>query len=340
MTYTRILRPLFDSLRLGAAPASDALVGQEIKTRRPDVGAFLSLDNKGTVHFLISPAPVSDSKFARFRLKTFSIDLRRWIVARSPARVYLDVSCRTGEAAELARPFLAFCEDLLLDLDHSSVAVEDAVFRAAQRWYRFWNRESTHALSEQAVRGLLGELSFLAHLIAVNGTGAINVWTGPERRDHDFQKGRDLAVEVKTSAVIPYRIECNLNQLDRGLFGALYLVCFAVQKSSSGVTLPALVARIKATIAMDEDASEAFERKLILVGYETAHEAEYSQQQYSIAAAEAFVIDDEFPAITLSSFTRPPDMRVVDVRYVLEMVALQGSSLASEPIAASLARLR
>lgn len=340
MTYSGILRPLFDSLQRGVAPRAGSLVGQELKTKRPDVSAFLSLDETGNVHFLIRPAPLGDSRFARFRLKTFSIDLRRWVVGRNPARVYLDLSCRTSDQPGLSRPFLAFCEDLLLDLDDSSVAVEDAVFRAAQRWYRFWNRDAVTTLSEQAIRGLLGELSFLAHLIQRNGAGATNVWTGPERRDHDFQTGRALAVEIKTSAAIPYQIECNLNQLDRGLFGALYLVCYAIQKSPSGITLPDLVASIRTTIARDDDASETFERKLILTGYDPTHDAEYSRHQYSVAQAEGFAVDDQFPALTLSSFVRPPDMRVIDVRYVLELTALPGMPLTSEPIASAISKLR
>lgn len=340
MTYSGILRPLLESLQRGSKPRTGTLAGQELKTKRSDVGAFLAVDETGNVHFLLNPAPISDSRFSRFRLKSFSIDLRRWAIAKTPGAVYLDISCRTADQPTLSRPFLAFCEDLLLEFDDSTAAVEDAVFRTAQRWYRFWNRETARTLSESAIRGLIGELSFLAHIIEKNGSAAINTWTGPEGRDHDFQTRRELAVEIKTSAAIPYRIECNLNQLDRGLFGVLYLVCYAVQTSPAGVTLPGVVASIRAMLAKDEDAGDTFERKLILVGYESSHEGEYAQQHYSVAQAEGFLVDDQFPAVTLASFIRPPDMRVIDVRYVLELTALAGMPLTSEPIANALSTLR
>ena len=49
---------------------------------------------------------------------------------------------------------------------------------------------------------------------------------------------------MKTSSSNPVQIECNLNQLDRGLFAKLFLVCFKVEKSDGGVSLPELVGRI------------------------------------------------------------------------------------------------
>ena len=40
-----------------------------------------------------------------------------------------------------------------------------------------------------------------------------------------------------------------------------------------------------------------------------------------------FAVDAAFPAITLTSFAAPPDMRVLDVRYTLEITGTSGVAL-------------
>lgn len=338
MKYGGIVGPLFNSLRKGSGPKADRLLGQEVKTTRGDVKAFVAIDAEQNVHLVISPAPESDERFRRFRLRTFRIEVRDWVVADQKVRKYLDICCVTGGQEALLRPFVAFCDDLLIDLDDGISSPEAAAFRTARRWYSFWTRESAE-LSQQAIRGLLGELSFLEFLVREHGPKALSSWTGPEGQDHDFQAGHDIAFEVKTSGSIPYNIECNLNQLDRGLFGKLFLVCFKVQKSEDGISLPELVGRVSGLLKGDDAAVETFDEKLTLAGYSRKKEAEYSLHRYAISPAEVFPVTDGFPAITLKSFVRPPDMRVLDVRYVLELSGLESSPLDAALLSDDLRRL-
>lgn len=215
---------------------------------------------------------------------------------------------------------------------------EAGTFRTARRWYSFWTRESTE-LSQQAIRGLVGELSFLEFLIQGNGSKALAAWTGPEGQDHDFQSGHEIAFEVKTSNTIPYNVECNLNQLDRGFFAKLFLVCLKVEKSAGGVSLPEVVGRIDGLLRGDDPALDTFNEKLILAGYTRQRETEYGLHRYAISPAEAFLVTDAFPTITMKSFIRPPDMRVLDVRYVLEISGLPSLPLDASALSADLRRL-
>lgn len=338
MKYGGIVGPLFNSLRKGSGPKADRLLGQEVKTTRSDIRAFVAIDAEQNVHLVISPAPESDERFRRFRLRTFRIEVRDWVVADQKVQKYLDICCVTEGQEALLRPFVAFCDDLLIDLDDGISSPEAAAFRTARRWYSFWTRESSE-LSQQAIRGLIGELSFLEFLVRGHGPKALASWVGPEGQDHDFQSGHEIAFEVKTSGSIPYNIECNLNQLDRGLFDKLFLVCFKLQKSDDGVSLPELVTRVSDALKGDDAALETFGEKLALVGYNQKKDAEYSLHRYAISPAEVFPVADGFPAITLNSFVRPPDMRVLDVRYVLEISGLESSSLDASALCADLRRL-
>src|SRR4051812_25093783 len=114
MKYRGIVGPLFNSLRTGAAPRPDRLVGQEIKTARGDVSVFVALDGEQNAHLVISPAPGSDERFRRFALKTFGITVSEWSVASRSPHKYLDIRCAVSRNDALLRPFEAFCDDLLL----------------------------------------------------------------------------------------------------------------------------------------------------------------------------------------------------------------------------------
>lgn len=326
MKYRGIVGPLLNSLRAGAAPKPNRLVGQEIKTSRTDTTVFVALDSEQNAHLVVSPAPASDQRLRRFALKAFGITVSDWSVSARKAQNYLDIRCVVSGNEALLRPFEAFCDDFLVDLEDGTPTPEDAVLRTATRWHAFWARQDSD-LSQQAMRGLLGELTFLEFLIREHGPKAVRCWAGPEHHDHDFQSGHDVAFEVKTSSRIPYQIECNLNQLDRGLFAKLYLACFRIGAARTGVSLPDQVARVSGALQGDDAALLLFEERLAMAGYSRANEIDYATHRFDVGAVELFAVDAGFPAITLSSFATPPDMRVLDVRYTLEVTGLSSLAL-------------
>jgi hypothetical protein len=338
MKYRGIVGPLLNSLRAGAGPKSNHLLGQEVKPSRGDVSVFVAVDSEQNAHLLVSPAPVTDDRLRRFALKTFGITVNDWSVGARPSERYLDIRCVVSGNEALLRPFEAFCDDFLLDLEDGTPTPEAAALRTAQRWNAFWARQGAE-MTQQAMRGLLGELTFLEFLVRQHGTGGPRAWAGPEHHDHDFQSDHAVAFEVKTSSRIPYQIECNLNQLDRGLFAKLFLVCFRVGASQTGVSLPEQVARVADALQGDAAALLLFEERLAMAGYSRANETDYATHRFDIGAAEVFAVDAAFPALTLTSFAAPPDMRVLDVRYTLEVTGLSSLPLDDSALRADLQRL-
>lgn len=338
MKYRGIVGPLLNSLRTGAGPKPNRLVGQEIKTTRSDVSVFVALDTAQDAHLVVNPAPASDERLRRFELKTFGITVSDWSVGNRQAQKYLDIRCVVSENEALIRPFEAFCDDFLADLEDGTPTPEAAVLRTAHRWHAFWARQGSE-MTQQAMRGLLGELTFLEFLIHQHGPSGIRSWVGPEKSDHDFQSGHDVAFEIKTSSRIPYQIECNLNQLDRGLFSKLYLVCFRIGGLQTGTSLPEQVARITSALQSDDAALLLFEERLAMASYIRANESDYASYRFDVGVPEVFAIDASFPAITLTSFSVPPDMRVLDVRYIVEITGISALALGDPSLTADLRRL-
>lgn len=339
MSYSGVLEPLLRSAERSAPTAEGRLTGQRVVTHRREMTAFIAVDADQNVHFLLAPAPASDERFARFNLKGLTVRGREWAVGGETRQRYLDLTCAGGTQQAFRRPFLAFCEDLLLDLDSAGTTPEDAAFRTCNRWQRFWTADDDGPVSIEWLRGLLGELRFLEMLVEALGPTVVSRWTGPAGEDHDFQAMRRVAFEVKVASGVPYTIECNLHQLDSTLFDELYLVCYQAVREDDGESIVAIIARLEAALGNDEQALDRFLDALQAAGYRPQRRADYDAFRFAVDGPFFYVVDDDFPRITTASFTAPLDGRIRGVRYRLQLTDLSPLQRDHERIVTALRRL-
>ena len=339
MKYAGVLEPLLASVERDGPSGSGRLSGQVVVTSRKDVTALICVDGEGNVHFLLAPAPESDRRFDRIHLKALTISRCDWAVAGKPTVSYLDLTCPCGAQTGYRRPFLSFCEDLLLDLDRPSVTPDDAAFRTCSRWQHFWTVDDEGPLSIEWLRGLLGELCFLENVIRRVGPQVVFAWTGPDGRDHDFQAMSRVAFEVKVSATVPYTVECNLNQLDSTLFEQLYLVCFQAVRVDSGETIVDVIDRVETLLEDDESNLDAFYSRLHAAGYRRQRRSDYGTFSFAVDGPTFYPVDNDFPRITSATFDPPLDARIRGVRYVLQLVGVDTIDPESTAIADAIKRL-
>lgn len=320
-----VLQPLVDVLRRSAKRPGH-LTGQEVVIPRSDVHAIVALDTADDVHLLITPAAGDDSRFARLDLRGLRIADRDWsVIGRTPQR-YLDISCSTGTSPSFLRPFLRFAEDVLYEVATPEIDPAEALYRTGLRWRRFWSPDAGAHVTEEWVRGLCGELRFLQQLVERFGAQASLSWSGPLGHDHDFQHGTEVAVEVKTSSEMPFTVHCNLRQLDPGIFSRLYLVCYRVSRSENGLSLPDLVTELEGLLGANEELLDALYRSLAGAGYRRDFESTYSEFRFEISEAAVFPVGDGFPKLTETSFSSPPDHRISNIRYSLQITGLDALS--------------
>ncbi|PCR97674.1 hypothetical protein CP336_03635 [Pseudomonas fluorescens] len=183
-------------------------------------------------------------------------------------------------------------------------------------WQVFFEKQRDDGLSEEAQRGLYGELQFLkVHILssAASPEKAVLAWTGPRGRQHDFQFG-GAAVEVKTSVSKQHqKLQiASEQQLDETTVTKLYLYYLSVALIEGGAdTLPALVDEIRVSLSDHSGALIEFDNLLIEAGYVESHRAKYNPTGYSIRESAVFLVESEFPRI------RESDIRsgVGDVKY-------------------------
>jgi hypothetical protein len=339
MNYAGILEPLLASLEHGRGSGTGRLAGQRVVTPRQDVSVLLAVDGEQNVHFLLSPAPPSDARFTRFNLQALTIARREWAVGGHAASAYLDLTCTGGTEAAYRRPFLSFCEDLLIDLERPGSMPEEAAFRTCSRWQRFWTADEGGPVSVEWTRGLLGELRFLELLVQTIGPRAVSTWTGPDAQDHDFQAMSRVAFEVKVSSTVPYTIECNLNQLDSSLFDELYLVCFQAVRTDAGEAITDVVTRIEAELRDEEATVDEFYRRLHSAGYRRQRRSEYEAFRFTVDTPHFYAVGPDFPRITSASFSTPLDARIRGIRYMLQLVGVEAVGPRNDALQKAIRRL-
>jgi hypothetical protein len=195
----------------------------------------------------------------------------------------------------------------------SSSAGGDLAARLAH-WRRFLERVTPEGLSQEAQRGLYGELQFLRdHAFeAVGVEVAVASWRGPSHEVQDFVVAA-WGLEVKTTAVRSHQALSisSEHQLDvRGL-DTLFLYHLSVDaRSGLGETLPAIVADIRDALISSPSASSAFEDLLMQSGYHDAHAGLYDLG-YALRDEIAYSVRADFPRIVEEDL-RPG---VAGVRY-------------------------
>jgi hypothetical protein len=170
------------------------------------------------------------------------------------------------------------------------------------KWLQFLDRYGHEGLSDEAQRGLYGELWFMRkYLIPVLGINkAIDAWKGPSRKAQDFQFP-DCAVEVKTNISKQHQKMhiTSEQQLDDTGFAALFLQHISLMESGGGgETLPYIVEDIRKIIAAEPIASQKMEDSLFEAGYLNAHADRYSKTSYTVRSSSMFRVSEGFPRIT------------------------------------------
>lgn len=194
--------------------------------------------------------------------------------------------------------FIQFCDDIIhLTEGKDSKNILDIVIERWECWKKMFNSGDRKILSEQSIRGLIGELLFLEkYMIAKYGDSyAIKSWIGPELADKDFEIN-DLWYEIKTvtSNALTVKIS-SIQQLDSYLNGYLVVINLDSSNNTKGtISLNYLVDRIKNKLTSIDDRL-LFVSKLLEIGY--SENDEYNKYSYIITGIGFYMVNNEFPKI-------------------------------------------
>lgn len=217
--------------------------------------------------------------------------------------------------------FLALCNDLVEStrMAKPSLGLRFIIARL-KKWQELLRRASSAVLSEEEIKGLLGELMFLkSHLIPAFGFhDAVSFWQGPAGYPQDFAVN-GCAIEVKchegsrSSKIFISSPDQLCSRLpDTYLF--VYIVSKSTSENPCSINLLGVVADIRRKIeAASQETLAVFEGLIASVGYVDL--ARYSESYYLITDSVMYKIENGFPRIC------PSDLMpgVSDVSYRIDL---------------------
>lgn len=195
--------------------------------------------------------------------------------------------------------FSYFCMDMI----NSSINCkkEDGAHFLCNRyllWKKMLERSRSTLLTDNEVKGLIGELYFLKNFLfeKYGVEESIKSWMGPEKTDQDFMY-KDTWFEVK--AVSPgsttIRIS-SVEQLDTNRDGNLVVLYLDKTSISDNdrLNLNKLVSEIKELI-LDESLKIRLDVLLMYWGY--TYNDEYDNKNYHFISSKMYMVNNTFPCL-------------------------------------------
>ncbi|MGB3453602.1 MAG: PD-(D/E)XK motif protein [Moheibacter sp.] len=227
---------------------------------------------------------------------------------------YLLILLLTNQFTEI---FSVLCEDLIESVS-SEADEKKLIERLKERlvqWQSLFEKVGREGLSEEAQRGLYGEVYFLRDFIqnSQNHFNCLRSWVGPEKNIQDFQFG-NWAVEVKTTHGKNHQkiFISSERQLDDSLIGNIFIFHLSLDIRGGGEnTLNSLIESVKVLLINDTSAHNLFELKLLQYGYFDNHKTLYESNSYIVRKENIYKVLGNFPRITESMIPQG----VGDVKY-------------------------
>ena len=197
------------------------------------------------------------------------------------------------------RQFCTFCNDIVNStntLKSEDISEYETICNILVAWQKMF-RVQTTLLSENEIKGLIGELLFLRNeLIPIYGVSrAISAWTGPDATKKDFSIN-ETWYEIKTidNARNSVRIS-SIEQLESDVTGQL--IIYRMEKMASefsGITINSLVESLMLIIDLFTD-KELFMEKLAHTRYR--FDPLYDSYVYDVKSIDRFWVSTDFPRL-------------------------------------------
>jgi hypothetical protein len=218
--------------------------------------------------------------------------------------------------------FLHFCFDIV----ESSRKIKPEnihIFIASRykKWQNMLQKLSSELLSQNAIKGLLGELIVLNDILipSLGETKAVNSWIGPDQADQDFVFDESW-VEVKAinSGGDTVTIS-SIEQLDSCFDGDLVVVYLdkTSQSDASSISINSYFDKVYEGLK-EQSAKDRLVEILLNFGY--VKQKEYDHLLFKYNGSRTFSVTSEFPSLRRNAVPTS----VINAKYVISLGAISG----------------
>ena len=189
----------------------------------------------------------------------------------------------------------------------------DTLKNKVLEWRDFFQEVKKIDVNSNLIKGLIGELSYLKHLILNDRITCINSWSGPTGARSDFFVNGSR-IEVKsTTTSNPVKISIsNLKQLEIDS-DELYLVLYELISNEEGLNLKELIDELESLIEIKGLSKSDFYKKLEIVGCSSEVISITEKNFYKIISQSKYKVTNTFPRLTSCNVPQ----HLMDVKYSL-----------------------
>lgn len=217
--------------------------------------------------------------------------------------------------------FETLCRDVIAagELSETESEALRRAIRRTFRWHYLLRGGKQEILSEEAQKGLIGEIEVLKLLISdIGARAALAAWTGPSGAPKDFELKADcIEVKARRGASQPFVKISNEHQLADVPARRLWLAVITVDKAQPphGKTLTEEVAEVTDLLERSEP-SAIMDWDLLLAdaGYDALHD--YSAWRWIVSSPDFHAVAEGFPRIAA-----PVPLGLSGVTYTLGLSA-------------------
>ncbi|MDB0050591.1 PD-(D/E)XK motif protein [Pseudomonadales bacterium] len=220
-----------------------------------------------------------------------------------------------------ASTYTAFLYDLVIQT--SKMGKEHAplhLIARLQDWSKLFQRSGKEGLTDSEALGLRGELQLVKWLLGKTKKQreVVEGWRGPNGDKSDIGWGTcRIEIKAKRATSKPNVSISSVDQLAENP-GTLFLYVANLNSGAEdGLSITDLTDEINDLIGADLSTKHIFERKLMLVGYDTDDAA--CQTLFQDAGIQIYEVTDEFPKITTDMISSA----ISKVVYELELGQIQ-----------------
>ena len=236
----------------------------------------------------------------------------------------IDIKLKNNNLLEI---YLEFLENIIENIKSTSnkTAVVNLILKKINIWIRFFKKKKFEGLSEEEIRGLIGELLFIKKF-SLNENFKDNIlrWKGCENGLHDFDF-KEKKAEIKTFAQSGIIRISLIDQLDIQKNKNIYLICFGLSKKDGQFSLNDLINEIQKKL--EGNLSLIFKDKLKSYGYFEIHKNDYNEK-YNNFSVHFYKITDEFPKI----LSKDTQSGITNISYGLDTNLLSSFDIGKNKI--------
>lgn len=227
---------------------------------------------------------------------------------------------RLKDASQLEL-FETLCRDVMAasELASSEAEALERAIRRTFRWHYLLRGGRPDALSEEAQKGLIGEIEVLKLLTnSLGAKAALAAWMGPSGAPKDFEfKAGCIEVKARREASRPFVNIANEHQLADVPGRHLWLGVLSVDRVQlpHGRTLADYITEVTELLERTEPSARMdWDLHLADAGFDALHD--YSSWRWIVSPPEFHRVAEDFPRITA-----PVPLGVSDVNYTLALSA-------------------